>query len=434
MAGYDGRGARFPLTIVRGADLAFQLTVTSAGSPVDVASATIAGEVYNAAGTLVDTLTPTVSGAGNNVVTLAFTDTETALLTGTRYSWTLWVTRGGDKRPWLAGQVNVTDGTQGQSGSTGNYTLTVDEDLSVAIDVAAIGGAGGGGAIRVEDEGTSIVAAATAINFTGTGVTVTDGGSNEATVSISSGGSGANLTWSAATSTVASDTGTDATLTVVDGSNPGLMTVALKSKLDGIEAGADVTDATNVNAAGALMESEVDIDIKTLSLPASTTISAFGATLVDDADNSAARTTLGLGTIATQAANNVTISGGSISGITDLAVADGGTGASTALGAVQNLRTAPATVSGTTDTLAGTDDDTVILYTAAGAVTVTLANIATGFECILVCLGAGGLSVAAGGMSFANSFTPKLTVAQGEALYVKQTAASTFIVLGGTAT
>jgi len=37
----------------------------------------------------------------------------------------------------------------------------------------------------------------------------------------------------------------------------------------------------------------VDADLATLSLPASTTISAFGATLVDDADASAARTTLG---------------------------------------------------------------------------------------------------------------------------------------------
>jgi hypothetical protein len=41
-----------------------------------------------------------------------------------------------------------------------------------------------------------------------------------------------------------------------------------------------------------------------------------------------ARTNLGLGTISTQAANNVAITGGSITGITDLAVADGGTGAS----------------------------------------------------------------------------------------------------------
>ena len=45
----------------------------------------------------------------------------------------------------------------------------------------------------------------------------------------------------------------------------------------------------------------------------------------------------GLGTIATQASSNVSITGGSITGIIDLAVVDGGTGASTASGARTNL-------------------------------------------------------------------------------------------------
>ena len=45
----------------------------------------------------------------------------------------------------------------------------------------------------------------------------------------------------------------------------------------------------------------------------------------------------GLGTIATQAASSVAITGGSITGITDLAVADGGTGSSTTSGARTNL-------------------------------------------------------------------------------------------------
>jgi len=57
----------------------------------------------------------------------------------------------------------------------------------------------------------------------------------------------------------------------------------------------DVTgtlDATNLAIGGTTL----DQDIATLSVPASTTISAFGKTLVDDASAAAARTTLGLTT------------------------------------------------------------------------------------------------------------------------------------------
>jgi len=68
---------------------------------------------------------------------------------------------------------------------------------------------------------------------------------------------------------------------------------------------------------------------RTLDISASNvTVSVAGAALIDDADASAQRTTLGLGTIATQNANAVSITGGSVTGITDLALADGGTGAS----------------------------------------------------------------------------------------------------------
>jgi hypothetical protein len=47
--------------------------------------------------------------------------------------------------------------------------------------------------------------------------------------------------------------------------------------------------------------------------------------------------TLGVGTLSSQAANAVAITGGSITGITDLALADGGTGASTFSAAQINL-------------------------------------------------------------------------------------------------
>ena len=59
------------------------------------------------------------------------------------------------------------------------------------------------------------------------------------------GGGATNLTYTASTRTVASDTGTDAVLTLVDGTNPGLMASADKTKLDAIESGAtaDQSDA-----------------------------------------------------------------------------------------------------------------------------------------------------------------------------------------------
>ena len=51
------------------------------------------------------------------------------------------------------------------------------------------------------------------------------------------------------------------------------------------------------------------------------TFTSFGRSLVDDVDASAARTTLGLGTMAVQNSNNISVTGGSIDGITF----DGGT-------------------------------------------------------------------------------------------------------------
>ena len=78
----------------------------------------------------------------------------------------------------------------------------------------------------------------------------------------------------------------------------------------------------------------------TLPLPV-----ADGGTGASTAPN--ARTNLGLGTMSTQDANAVAITGGSITGITDLAVADGGTGASTLTGYVKGGGTTPLTASAT---------------------------------------------------------------------------------------
>ena len=71
------------------------------------------------------------------------------------------------------------------------------------------------------------------------------------------------------------------------------------------------------------------------------------ANLADLVSPSTARDNLQLGTMSVQNSNNVSISGGSIAGITDLAVADGGTGASTLTGYVKGNGTAALTASNT---------------------------------------------------------------------------------------
>lgn len=110
--------------------------------------------------------------------------------------------------------------------------------VTVATTAVAAAPAGGGAVDSVNGQTGVVVLDASDIAFT-------PGGSTAATTvqdaieEVRDEAAGAtDLAWDPATSKVTSNTGTDATLTAVDGSNPGLMTVALKSKLDGIESGA----------------------------------------------------------------------------------------------------------------------------------------------------------------------------------------------------
>lgn len=84
---------------------------------------------------------------------------------------------------------------------------------------------------------------------------------------------------------------------------------------------AQALDATLTALAGVSTSANTLIYATASDTFTTTSFTAFGRSLVDDADASAGRTTLGLGTMATQNASSVAITGGTIDGITF----DGGT-------------------------------------------------------------------------------------------------------------
>jgi hypothetical protein len=150
------------------------------------------------------------------------------------------------------------DGTiEGQAGLTWDGSaLNVDGDVVVtgsiagtfnAVDIVAaidgeLGGAGwqsGGGAIPAQDDGVEIVAAPTALNFTGAGITVTDVG-GVATINVPGGGAAipveddgtqivaapTALNFTGAGVTV-SDVGGEATINITGGATDGATIVSL---------------------------------------------------------------------------------------------------------------------------------------------------------------------------------------------------------------
>ncbi len=182
-------------------------------------------------------------------------------------------------------------------------TAQIDDDAVTIPKLAATGTASsstflrgdntwaspaGGSSIEVEDEGVSLTTGVTKFNFVGSGVTVTEPSTDEVTVTVA-GGSAPVDSVNGATGVVVLDAddiddastshrfATAAQLTKLDGVESGAtadqtgaeiksayegeadtnaFTDAEQTKLSGIEASADVTDATNVAAAGAVMDGD----------------------------------------------------------------------------------------------------------------------------------------------------------------------------------
>ena len=224
----------------------------------------------------------------------------------------------------VSGQTGVTvpngaieflyvDGTDARA-ITG--TMAIQDANAVAITGGSITGITD---LAVADGGTGASDAASARTNLGIG---TIGTQNANAVAIT-GGTVAGVTVSNTSLSNVSVVANASSLSVRDSDGSNILSIAVGSNLT---ANTILTLTT-----GATSNRTLDISASNV------TISTAGAALIDDADASAQRTTLGLGTIATQNANAVAITGGSITGITDLAVADGGTGASDATTARTNL-------------------------------------------------------------------------------------------------
>jgi hypothetical protein len=167
------------------------------------------------------------------------------------------------------------------------------------------------GTMAVQDAGSIAISGGTisGVTFIGGNVTISGGTISGITdLAIDDGGTGASTAADARTN-----------LGLVIGTN----VQAYSAVLSGVAGAYDTTDNLAYASASGII--------------ATTTLTSFGRTLINQTAASGVRTELALGSMALQDAGSISISGGTISGITDLAIDDGGTGASSAADARTNL-------------------------------------------------------------------------------------------------
>jgi hypothetical protein len=167
------------------------------------------------------------------------------------------------------------------------------------------------GTMAVQDAGSIALSGGTisGVTFIGGNVTISGGTISGITdLAIDDGGTGASTAADARTN-----------LGLVIGTN----VQAYSAVLSGVAGAYDTTDNLAYSSASGII--------------ATTTLTSFGRTLISQTAASGVRTELALGSMALQDAGSIVISGGTISGITDLAIEDGGTGASSAADARTNL-------------------------------------------------------------------------------------------------
>lgn len=186
--------------------------------------------------------------------------------------------------------------------------------------------------------GRSIVSGSTTADVRSTIGLGTMAVQNAASVAIS-GGTIENIVLTTGSITISGGTISGITdLAVADGGT-GASTAANARTNLGLAIGTDVQaySSTLTSVVNATTASDQFIYTSASGNFVAAPISSLGRSIVSGTTESAVRSTLGLGDMSIQSPGSVQISGGTIQNITDIAVADGGTGASTAAGARTNL-------------------------------------------------------------------------------------------------
>lgn len=285
--------------------------------------------------------------------------------------------------------IGVASGTYGSASTVPQFTVNSQGLVSFASGVPIVIAASGvTGLAPVATSGT--YASLTGLPTLGTL------SSQNANSVVISGGTISGVTFVTGSATISGGTITDITdLAIADGGTGASTASGARSNL-GLAIGSNVQAYSTVLSGVAAQFTAADevVYASASGIVSSAPFTALGRSIVSGSTASGVRSTLGLGSMATQDAGSVVISGGAITGasittssivasggtiinITDLAIADGGTGASTASDARTNLGLAiGSNVQAYSSVLSGvasqfTAADEIIYASASGVVSAT---------------------------------------------------------------